>query len=40
MRKALEIQPYDTSFKEYLITQLRFPAEKIQSVCESKGSSS
>ncbi|PIS09922.1 MAG: globin [Bdellovibrio sp. CG10_big_fil_rev_8_21_14_0_10_47_8] len=34
MKKALEKQDYSEAFKEYLITQLRVPATRIQQVCE------
>ena len=33
MQKAVEIQPYDDSFKLYLIEQLRVPAERIRVAC-------
>lgn len=33
MQKALQSQPYEESFKVYLITQLRVPAERIRAVC-------
>jgi hemoglobin len=33
MQKALEKQPYDESFKLYLIEQLRIPAERIRVAC-------
>ncbi|GGK73677.1 group II truncated hemoglobin [Amphritea balenae] len=33
MQKAVELQPYDEAFKEYLIKQLRVPAERIRMVC-------
>lgn len=33
MEKAIELQPYSPSFKTYLITQLRVPAERITQVC-------
>ena len=36
MQKAVDEQPYAESFKEYLIQQLRFPAEKIRRVCEAR----
>jgi hemoglobin len=34
MSKAVEDQPYDESFKVYLMTQFRVPAERILSVCQ------
>ncbi|VAW49166.1 Hemoglobin-like protein HbO [hydrothermal vent metagenome] len=33
MEKALEKQPYEPSFKTYLLEQLKFPTERIQAVC-------
>ncbi len=33
MQKAAAEQPYEDSFKQYLITQLRVPAGRIQVVC-------
>lgn len=30
MERAIEAQPYDPAFKEYLLTQLRVPAERIR----------
>ncbi len=36
MQKAIDKQPYDDTFKVYLIKQLRFPAEKIYQVCNTK----
>jgi len=33
MQKAVETQPYDESFKLYLIEQLRVPAERIRVAC-------
>ena len=33
MQKAIDEQPYATAFKQYLITQLRVPAERIKHVC-------
>lgn len=36
MQKALENQPYDESFKDYLITQLQVPAARIQAMCEER----
>ena len=33
MEKALEKQPYEPTFKTYLLKQLRFPTERIQMVC-------
>ena len=33
MQKAVELQPYDEAFKEYLITQLKVPAERIRMAC-------
>ncbi len=35
MQKALELQPYEDSFKVYLIEQLRVPAERIRMVCSA-----
>jgi hemoglobin len=35
MQKAVDIQPYEQSFKVYLIEQLRVPAERIRLACES-----
>ena len=35
MEKAIEQQPYKDSFKEYLIKQLKVPAERIRVACES-----
>jgi len=35
MKKAIDKQPYEESFKIYLITQLRVPAERIRMVCGS-----
>ncbi len=37
MQKAVDQQPYDDSFKTYLITQLRVPAERIRQVCSGEG---
>ncbi len=34
MKKAAEKQPYDESFREYLLTQLFVPAERIRQVCD------
>jgi len=33
MQKAVELQPYEESFKLYLIKQLRVPAERIRMAC-------
>jgi len=33
MKKAVDEQPYEESFKVYLIEQLRVPAERIFSAC-------
>jgi len=33
MQKAIAQQPYEESFKSYLITQLRVPAERIRNAC-------
>jgi len=33
MQRAVAEQPYDESFKEYLIEQLRIPAERIRMAC-------
>jgi hemoglobin len=33
MQKAVDEQPYEESFKVYLIEQLRVPAERIFSAC-------
>ncbi|WP_432472136.1 group II truncated hemoglobin [Amphritea sp. HPY] len=33
MQKAVELQPYEESFKLYLIEQLRVPAGRIQMAC-------
>ena len=35
MQKAVKIQPYEDSFKVYLIEQLRVPAERIRMVCSN-----
>ncbi|MFV1873422.1 MAG: group II truncated hemoglobin [Oleiphilus sp.] len=34
MKKAIDCQPYETSFKTYLLTQLAVPAERIRHACE------
>ncbi len=34
MQKAVDEQPYEDSFKTYLIEQLRVPAERIRVACE------
>ncbi|MDO3385438.1 group II truncated hemoglobin [Gilvimarinus sp. SDUM040013] len=34
MQKAVDLQPYPQAFKDYLINQLRVPAERIRVVCE------
>ena len=36
MQKAVDEQPYEESFKIYLIEQLRVPAERIKVVCNVK----
>lgn len=33
MQKAVTEQPYEASFKEYLIVQLRIPADRIRTAC-------
>ncbi|MBQ0712437.1 MAG: group II truncated hemoglobin [Porticoccus sp.] len=33
MKSAIAAQDYDVSFKEYLISQLKIPAERIKQVC-------
>ena len=33
MQHAVNDQPYDVGFKEYLITQLKVPAERIRQAC-------
>ena len=35
MQKAVDEQPYEESFKVYLIEQLRVPAERILSACNA-----
>jgi hemoglobin len=35
MQKAVEKQPYEESFKLYLIEQLRIPAERIRIACST-----
>lgn len=35
MAKAIDAQPYATSFKQYLLTQLGVPAERIRQLCAS-----
>jgi hemoglobin len=35
MQKALKTQPYEDSFKDYLMKQLRVPAERIRTVCST-----
>ncbi|MBU2644365.1 group II truncated hemoglobin [bacterium] len=35
MQKAVSIQPYEDSFKDYLIEKLRIPAERIRMVCSA-----
>lgn len=35
MQKAVDLQPYEDSFKLYLITQLRIPAERIRLAANS-----
>lgn len=39
MEKALEQMPYEEDFKEYLLTQLRVPAERIRQVSQVAQSS-
>lgn len=34
MQRAVELQPYEESFKEYLMQQLSVPAERIRMACE------
>ena len=34
MQKAIALQPYRESFKQYLLEQLAIPAERIRVVCE------
>lgn len=36
MQKAVDEQPYEESFRMYLIEQLRVPAERIRAVCNVK----
>ncbi len=36
MERALEKQPYDQAFKDYLLAQLRIPASKIQEVSQMR----
>jgi len=36
MEKALEKQPYQERFKQYLLEQLQFPTERIKDVCSQK----
>ncbi len=36
MQKAVDKQPYEESFKIYLIEQLRVPAERITAICKPK----
>jgi len=36
MQKAIDAQQYQDSFKEYLFTQLKIPAERIRQTCASK----
>ncbi len=36
MQKAVEKQPYEESFKVYLIEQLKVPAERIRMACEAR----
>ncbi|MBT4262766.1 MAG: group II truncated hemoglobin [Calditrichaeota bacterium] len=38
MQKAVELQPYEDSFKVYLIEQLRVPAERIRMACSTQQS--
>ncbi len=33
MQKAIDIQPYEQSFKEYLFAQLKIPAERVRQIC-------
>jgi len=34
MKKAIDIQPYESSFKQYLLTQLSVPAERVRQASE------
>ncbi len=36
MQKAIDIQQYQDSFKEYLFAQLKIPAERVKQICTSK----
>ena len=36
MQKAIDVQDYQDSFKEYLIAQLKVPAERIKQTCMHK----
>lgn len=36
MHKAISVQPYAASFKEYLFAQLKIPAERIRQASEGK----
>lgn len=36
MQKSVEKQPYEESFKKYLIEQLKVPAERIRIACGTK----
>ena len=35
MQRAISVQPYEASFKEYLLARLRIPAERIRLVNET-----
>jgi len=37
MTKAVELQPFKPSFKEYLLEQLWIPEERIRKTCNGKG---
>ncbi len=36
MERAISEQPYSADFSEYLLQQLRIPAERIREVCEAE----
>lgn len=36
MQHALSLQPYEPAFKEYLLTQLKVPAARIEQACANK----
>ena len=36
MQKAIDAQKYQGSFKEYLFTQLKIPAERVKQTCANK----